>query len=69
MLFFAPIGLWSQYTPIPLSGFNQDVVAEAGNSALATTTIEMDAISPSNSVIFSTAFASANGLSAGLPAN
>jgi gliding motility-associated-like protein len=69
MLFFAPLGLWSQYTPIPLSGFNQDVVAEAGNSALATTTIEMDAISPSNSVIFSTAFASANGLSAGLPAN
>ena len=59
----------AQFSPIGLSGFNQDVVAESGSSSLATTTIEMDALSPSNSVIYSTAFATANGLSAGLPAN
>lgn len=64
-----PFSLYSQLVPIPLSGFNQDVIAESGNSSLATTTIEMDAISPSNSVMFSTSFAAANGLTAGLPAN
>ncbi|MFM7671206.1 MAG: gliding motility-associated C-terminal domain-containing protein [Bacteroidota bacterium] len=60
---------YAQFSPISLTGFNQDVVAESGTSALATTTIEMDAISPSNSVMFSTGFAAANGLTAGLPAN
>lgn len=59
----------AQYTPIPLTGFNQDVVAETGTNAQATTTIEMDAISPSNSVMFSVGFAATNGLSAGLPNN
>lgn len=64
-----PYVLWSQFVPIPLNGFNQDVIAEAGSSSLSSTTIEMDAISPSNSVMFSTAFAASNGISAGLPAN
>ena len=66
---YLSVGASAQFTPIQLSGFNQDVIAEAGTSALATTTIEMDAISPSNSVMFSAAFAATNGLSAGLPAN
>ena len=60
--------LYAQYSPIGLGGFNQDVVAESGSSSLATTTSELDAISPSNSVVYSTAFAAANGLTAGLPA-
>jgi gliding motility-associated-like protein len=68
LLFFS-FTVSGQYTPIPLSGFNQDVIAEAGTSALATTTIEMDAISPSNSVMFSAGFATSNGLTAGLPTN
>ena len=63
-----PSMLYAQYSPIGLGGFNQDVVAESGSSSLATTTSELDAISPSNSVVYSTAFASANGLTAGLPA-
>ncbi len=64
-----PSLLYAQFSPIGLGGFNQDVVAESGSSSLATTTSELDAISPSNSVVYSTAFASANGLTAGLPAN
>ena len=64
-----PSLLYAQFSPIGLGGFNQDVVAESGSSSLASTTSEMDAISPSNSVVYSTAFAAANGLTAGLPAN
>ena len=65
----APSWLLAQFSPISIGGFNQDVIAESGTSALATTTIEMDAISPSNSVMFSAAFAAQNGLTSGLPSN
>lgn len=67
LLLLSCLQLSAQFTPISLGGFNQDVVAESGTSSLVTTTIEMDAISPSNSVMFSAGFAAVNGLSAGLP--
>ena len=55
-------GLFAQvYNPIQVTGFNHDVVAEGdGNSSLATTTKEMDAISPSNFVLCTKQFATAN---------
>ena len=55
------------YTPVTVTGYNHDVVAEgSGTSSLATTTKEMDAITPSNFVICTKQFATANGLT---PAN
>lgn len=51
------------FAPIPVSGFNADIVAEAGNSALAATSTVIDG---SNHVIHTTAFATANGLSGGI---
>jgi gliding motility-associated-like protein len=58
----------AQFTPIPVTGFSQDVVAESGPSSMATTTMEMD--SPgSNKIMYSTSFATFAGITAGLPAN
>ena len=48
------------YLPIPVTGFNEDVVAETGTSALATTTREMDAESISNYVLCTKGFALQN---------
>lgn len=59
----------AQFTPIPVSGFSQDVIAEAGPSSLATTTMEIDALNPSNKVMYSVAFASFASITAGLPDN
>jgi len=57
----------AQYVPIPVTGFNHDVIAEGtGSSSLITTTREMDAITPSNFVICSKQFATANSFT---PAN
>lgn len=68
LLFVHIISLNAQtYTPIPLSGFNQDVVAEGtGNSALNTTSVEMDAVPISNFVMCTQEFATANSFT---PAN
>ncbi len=59
----------AQYTPITVTGFNHDIVADgAGNSSLATTTKEMDALTPSNFVLCTNQFATANSLGvSGLP--
>jgi gliding motility-associated-like protein len=59
----------AQFTPIPLSGFSQDVVAENGPSPLATTTMEIDALSTSNKVMYSAAFAGFASIAGGLPDN
>jgi gliding motility-associated-like protein len=69
LLFFliAVITAFSQHTPIAVTGFNHDVIAEGtGNSALSTTTKEMDALSPSNYVLCSKQFTTANAFT---PAN
>ncbi|BAV08350.1 gliding motility-associated C-terminal domain-containing protein [Filimonas lacunae] len=50
------------FSPIAVTGFNHDVIAEGtGSSSLTTTTKEMDAISISNNVICTKQFAAANG--------
>jgi gliding motility-associated-like protein len=64
----------AQHVPIAVTGFNEDVIAEGtGNSALTTTTREMDAFTPSNFVMCTQQFANANGFTPsgtyGLPDN
>ena len=49
--------LAQDFLPVPILGFNHDVVAEGGNSSLVTTTLEMDAITPSNNVLCTRNFA------------
>ena len=58
----------AQFSPIAVTGFSQDVIAEAGPSPLATTTMELDAIG-SNKVMYSQAFANFAGITNGLPNN
>lgn len=67
---FIQIELCAQtYYPISLAGYNQDVVAEAGPSSLATTTKELDDPVASNKVMYSQSFAAFAGISGGLPDN
>lgn len=61
--------LSAQFLPIPLTGFNQDVVAEAGPSSLATTSAFLDAAA-SNKVMYTDAFRIFSGIGGGgLPDN
>lgn len=66
--FFLSFQLSAQvYSPVTVTGFNQDVVADGtGSSSLTTTSREMDAITPSNNVMCSRQFATANNFT---PAN
>jgi gliding motility-associated-like protein len=59
----------AQFTPISLSGFTQDVVAEAGPNPVATTTMEIDGLTSSNKVLYSASFASFASIAGGLPDN
>ncbi len=51
---------FSQYNPIVISGFNEDVVADAGSSSLATTSIPVDGVTVSNKVMYSVTFRNQN---------
>jgi gliding motility-associated-like protein len=65
-------GAFAQYTPVAVTGFNHDVIAEGtGNSSLTTTTSEMDALTPSNFVMCTSQFATFNSFPTGygLPDN
>lgn len=53
------------FTPVPVTGFNHDVIAESGTSSLTTTTIPLDGVTVSNKVMYSVAFRTANGFSGG----
>jgi gliding motility-associated-like protein len=53
------------YTPVPVTGFNHDVIAESGTSSLTTTTVPLDGVTVSNKVMYSVAFRTANGFSGG----
>lgn len=57
------------FSPVSLSGFNHDVVAESGSSSLTTTTAAMDGITVSNKVMYTQTFAATNGFGGGLPDN
>ena len=61
------MGLHAQFVPVPITGLNQDVVAESGTNSLAVTTSQIDGpnASFSNNVLYSAAFATANGMTAG----
>lgn len=57
------------YVPISVTGFNQDVIAEAGPSSLATTTKELDDPLASNKIMYSQSFAAFASIGGGLPDN
>lgn len=61
------LGLQAQFIPVPVTGFSQDVVAESGTNSLAVTTSQIDGpnATSSNNVLYSAAFAAANGVTAG----
>ena len=54
----------AQVSPIPVTGFNQDAIAESGPSSLATTTLQVDGAS-SNKVIYTNAFRTFAGIAGG----
>ncbi|MFN0082175.1 MAG: hypothetical protein ACKVOM_06615 [Ferruginibacter sp.] len=53
------------FTPITISGFNQDVIAESGTSSLTTTTIALDEVTISNNVMYSQTFRTNIGFAGG----
>jgi gliding motility-associated-like protein len=55
----------AQFTPIPISGYNHDVVAEAGTSSMTNTTIPLDGVTVSNKVMYSNTFKTTNGFGGG----
>jgi len=66
LLFLFQENIFSQpFTPVSVTGFNHDVIAEAGTSSLTTTTIPLDGVTVSNKVMYSVAFRTANGFSGG----
>lgn len=65
MLVICACRLYAQtYTPIAVTGFNNDAVADTGVNALAVTTTGLDA---QDKILYSVAFAAKNSLPAGLP--
>lgn len=56
--------LFAQLTPIPVTGFNQDAVAEGPPSSIATTTMQVDGGS-SNKVMYTQAFRAFAGIGGG----
>ena len=65
-LVLATGSLAQTFSPIAVTGFNQDGVAESGIDATAVTTTSLDL---STYIMYSTIFAAINGLQAGLPTN
>ncbi|MFM6924719.1 MAG: hypothetical protein ACKOU7_04400, partial [Ferruginibacter sp.] len=53
------------FTPVTVTGFNHDVIAESGTSSLTTTTVSLDGVTVSNKVMYSVAFKTANGFGGG----
>lgn len=55
----------AQYTPVTITGFNNDCVAETGTSSMATTTIPLDGVTVSNKVMYTNTFRTTNGFGGG----
>lgn len=70
LLLYVSAPVYAQtFAPVPVTGFNQDVIAEGAPSSLATTSIQMDGPS-SNTVFYSNAFRNYAGFTyGGLPDN
>ena len=65
-----PITGFSQFSPVVISGFNHDVVAETGTSSLTTTTVSLDGVTVSNKVMYTQTFRTTNAFGGGgLPDN
>lgn len=60
-----PATAFSQFTPVTVSGFNHDVVAESGTSSLTTTTVSLDGVTVSNKVIYTQTFRTLNSFGGG----
>ena len=52
-------------SPVTITGYNNDVIAESGTSSLTTTTISLDAPIIANKVMYTLAFRTANGFAGG----
>jgi gliding motility-associated-like protein len=65
-LVMATGSLAQTYTPINITGFNQDGIAETGTDATAVTTTSLDL---STNIMYSSLFGAINGLGGGLPMN
>lgn len=64
--FFIQGSIYSQlYTPVTITGFNHDVIAESGTSSLTTTTIPLDGVTVSNKVMYTNTFRITNGFAGG----
>ena len=55
------------FSPITVSGFNIDAVAETAPNALSTTSQALDAVATSNTVLYSASFGATLGFGGGLP--
>ena len=56
---------FSQFSPVVVTGFNQDVVAETGTSSLTTTTTSLDGVTISNKVMYTVGFKTTNAFGGG----
>lgn len=66
---FSVLQSTAQFTPVPVTGFNHDAIAEGAPNSLATTTLEVDGAS-SNKVMYTNAFRTFAGIAGGgLPDN
>ena len=58
-------GFSQTFVPIPVTGFNHDVVAETGTSSLLTTDFPIDGVPIANHVMYTSTFGSTNALGGG----
>ncbi|MFM8592015.1 MAG: gliding motility-associated C-terminal domain-containing protein [Sphingomonadales bacterium] len=67
LLSLCATSMLAQFTPVAVTGFNHDIVAEAGTSSLAVTSTQIDGpgVTASNSVLYTAGFAATNTISAG----
>ncbi|MBS1511580.1 MAG: gliding motility-associated C-terminal domain-containing protein [Bacteroidetes bacterium] len=66
LLLLLPAFLFAQtFTPVTVTGFNNDVVAETGTSSLTTTTISLDGPTVSNKVMYTNTFKTLNSFGGG----